>query len=400
MNNILSISEITGKIKGTLERNFDDINIRGEISNYKAHTSGHRYFSLKDENAQISCVIWRSAAAGMTFRPENGMKVVAEGGITVFPPRGNYQINIRKMKPDGLGELYLAYEKLKKDLEEKGWFDLSTKQSLPFIPLNIGVSTSPTGAAVRDIISTIKRRFPAAEIIFRPTIVQGDASSKDIVNAITDLEAYNPDLIIIGRGGGSIEDLWAYNTYEVAQKIHDCDIPIISAVGHETDFTIADFVADLRAPTPTGAAEMATPKTEEYLFELLDQYQNFFSDKIKNKVDEFAEIIERFSGERVKNIIKSRINYEIQRSDNLEDKIKKSFKYNFNNLKAKLNNLENTIKLSDPKRPLQKGYALLKKGDQVIGKKESIKDFKEFEIHRLNETAQVKLKKVFPKEMF
>lgn len=400
MNNILSISEITGKIKGTLEQSFDDITIRGEISNYKAHSSGHRYFSLKDENAQISCVIWRSAAANMSFRPENGMKVVADGGITVFPPRGNYQINIRKMSPDGLGELYLAYEKLKKDLEEKGWFDSNAKKPLPLIPLKIGVSTSPTGAAVRDIISTINRRFPAAEVFFRPTVVQGEASSPDIVNAISDLEAYNPDVIIIGRGGGSIEDLWAYNTLEVAKKIHDCDIPIISAVGHETDFTIADFVADLRAPTPTGAAEIATPKTFEYLVEILDQYHNFFSDKIKNRIKEYSEIIERFTGDRVKNIIKNRINYEIQRSDNFEERIKKGFKYSFNNSKVKLNSLENTIKLSDPKRPLKKGYALLKKGDKVIGKKESIKDFKEFEIHRLNETAQVKLKKLFPKEMF
>lgn len=400
MNNILTISEITGKIKGTLEKNYDDITIRGEISNYKAHSSGHRYFSLKDENAQISCVVWRSTAAGLNFRPENGMKVIADGGITVFPPRGNYQINIRRMRPDGLGELYLAYEKLKNELEEKGWFDASRKRVIPQIPQKIGVSTSPTGAAVRDILSTIKRRLPSANIVFRPTVVQGAGSSLDIVKAIDELNSENPDVIIIGRGGGSIEDLWAYNTLEVAESIYKSKAPIISAVGHETDFTIADFVADLRAPTPTGAAEMSTSKTEEYLLEIIEQYKNFFDDRIKNKIKENKDTIERFTGERVKNILKSRINFEIQRADNLEDTIKKSFKFKFDKIKTHINNLESLIKLSDPKRPLQKGYALLKKGDKVIGSKESIKEFKDFEIHRLNETAQVKLKKVFPKEMF
>ncbi|MDC1068261.1 exodeoxyribonuclease VII large subunit [Candidatus Kapabacteria bacterium] len=400
MQNILSISELTGRIKGTLESNFDSIVIRGEISNYKAHSSGHKYFSLKDEGAQISCVIWRSAASKMNFSPENGMKVVAEGGISVFAPRGNYQINITNMKPDGLGELYLAYEKLKNDLEESGWFNHDLKKQIPNIPLKIGISTSPTGAAVRDIISTIKRRFNSAEIVFRPTIVQGSASSNDIVNAIKDLSEKKPDLIIIGRGGGSIEDLWAYNTYEVAESIFNCEIPIISGVGHETDFTIADFVSDIRAATPTAAAEIATPKTKDYLNDILISYNSYFKDKLSEKIKSVNEIIEQFTGERVKNSIKSRINYEVQKLDNLETLMQGNYALKFERIKNKLNSLNQTIFFSNPHRPLEKGYALLKKGDKIIGKSESIKSYKEFDILRLNETAKVKLAKVFPKEMF
>jgi exodeoxyribonuclease VII large subunit len=261
-----------------IKRKFDadphlqDIFVKGEISNYKQHSSGHMYFTLKDDKARILAVMFSSYARSMKFYPENGMKIIVRGEISVYEPSGQYQIYVKEMRPDGIGELFLAYEQLKQKLESEGLFALERKKAIPPFPKTVGVITSPTGAAVRDILTTIKRRFPIAKILVFPALVQGENAAPSIVKAIEMANrTADIDVLIAGRGGGSIEELWAFNEEQVARAIFASKIPIISAVGHETDFTIADFVADLRAPTPTAAAEMAVPHIDELLERVLQR---------------------------------------------------------------------------------------------------------------------------------
>jgi exodeoxyribonuclease VII large subunit len=270
----LSVTALTKYIK----RKFDadphlrDIHVRGEISNFKQHSSGHMYFTLKDEKARILAVMFSSQSRLMKFSPENGMKVIVKGDITIYEPSGQYQIYIKEMQPDGIGELFLAYEQLKNRLEKEGLFALDKKKAIPQYPKTVGIITSPTGAAIRDIITTIKRRYPIANILVFPALVQGENAAPSVAKAIERANKMKEiDVLIVGRGGGSIEELWGFNEEMVARAIHKSAIPIISAVGHETDFTIADFVADLRAPTPTGAAEMAVPHIEELLERVLQR---------------------------------------------------------------------------------------------------------------------------------
>lgn len=255
-----------------IKRKFDadphlkDIWVKGELSNFKMHSRGHMYFTLKDEGARIAAVMFAGQNASLKFMPENGMKVLLRCEISVYEPSGNYQIYVKEMQPDGIGSLYLAYEELKKKLEKEGLFDEKHKQQVPKYPSEIGVITSPTGAAVRDILTTIKRRYPSAKVIIIPALVQGINAGPSVVKAIRQANSLGTlDVIIAGRGGGSIEELWAFNEEIVAREIFSSKVPIISAVGHETDYTIADFVADLRAPTPTGAAELAVPHFADLL---------------------------------------------------------------------------------------------------------------------------------------
>lgn len=260
---VFSVSQVTGYIKRLIDSDMylNDIYIKGEISNFKLHSGGHIYFTLKDGEAVMSGVMFRSNAARLKFMPENGMKVIVGGRISVYGRSGSYQLYAEEMEPAGKGELYLAYEQLKAELEKRGVFDAKYKKPIPKHPKCVAVITSPTGAAVRDIINVISRRNNAVEIVVVPTLVQGESAEEDIVSSIKTAAAWGgADTIILGRGGGSIEDLWAFNTVGVARAVFDCDIPIISAVGHETDFTITDFVADLRAPTPSAAAELAVPE--------------------------------------------------------------------------------------------------------------------------------------------
>lgn len=261
-----------------IKRKFDadphlqDLYVKGEISNFKKHSSGHMYFTLKDEKARILAVMFSSYSRTMKFVPENGMKIIIRGEISVYEPSGQYQIYVKEMRPDGVGELFLAYEQLKQKLELEGLFALERKKPIPLFPKTVGVITSPTGAAIRDIITTIKRRFPIASILVFPALVQGENAAPSIVKAIEKANKMKEiDVLILGRGGGSIEELWAFNEEAVARAIFSSPLPIISAVGHETDFTIADFVADLRAPTPTGAAELAVPHLEELLERVLQR---------------------------------------------------------------------------------------------------------------------------------
>ncbi|MFE4238511.1 exodeoxyribonuclease VII large subunit [Peribacillus butanolivorans] len=270
----LSVSALTKYIKRKFDADphLQNVYIKGEISNFKQHTSGHMYFTLKDEKARLLSVMFAANNKGMKFLPENGMKVLVKGDISLYEASGQYQLYVKSMAPDGVGDLYLAYEQLKKKLEEAGLFLAEHKKTIPLYPKSVGVITSPTGAALRDILTTIKRRYPIAKIIVYPALVQGNNAAKSIAQAITMANSRaESDVLIVGRGGGSIEELWAFNEEIVAESIYDSDIPIISAVGHETDFTIADFVADMRAPTPTGAAELAVPHLNEILERLMNR---------------------------------------------------------------------------------------------------------------------------------
>ncbi|CAH0178095.1 Exodeoxyribonuclease 7 large subunit [Peribacillus sp. Bi96] len=270
----LSVSALTKYIKRKFDADphLQNVYIKGEISNFKQHTSGHMYFTLKDEKARLLSVMFAANNKGMKFQPENGMKVLVKGDISLYEAGGQYQLYVKSMAPDGVGDLYLAYEQLKKKLEAAGLFLSEHKKTIPQYPKTVGVITSPTGAALRDILTTIKRRYPIAKIIVYPALVQGNNAAKSIAKAISKANARaESDVLIVGRGGGSIEELWAFNEEIVAESIYDSDIPIISAVGHETDFTIADFVADMRAPTPTGAAELAVPHLNEILERLMNR---------------------------------------------------------------------------------------------------------------------------------
>ncbi|QHA92510.1 exodeoxyribonuclease VII large subunit [Bacillus sp. N1-1] len=269
----ISVTALTRHVKRMIDNEpaLQDVWLRGELSNVKLHNRGHLYFTVKDDKSRVQAVMFAGNNRHMKFKPESGMKVLIRGEISVFEPYGQYQLYAKEMQPDGIGNLYLAYGELKRKLEFEGLFSENLKQQIPRYPTEIGVITSPTGAAIRDIFTTIKRRYPAARITVFPVLVQGSRAKGSIVQAIEMANAMNMiDVLIVGRGGGSIEELWAFNEEEVARSIANSKVPIISAVGHETDFTIADFVSDLRAPTPTGAAELAVPSVVE-LKERVDQ---------------------------------------------------------------------------------------------------------------------------------
>src|SRR4029434_3763841 len=268
---IFTVSELTSELKGLMEGRFPSVWLSGEISNFRPHSSGHFYFCLKDASAQIQAVMFRGANRLLKVKLEDGMEVVGNGRLTVYEPRGSYQIVLEYLEPKGLGALQLAFEQLKQRLEAEGLFKAERKRPLPLLPRRIGIITSPTGAAIRDMIHVLKRRHASVEILLRPVNVQGAEAAPEIAAALAEIgDLEDVDLIIVGRGGGSIEDLWAFNTEIVARAIFTSPVPVISAVGHEIDFTIADFVADLRAPTPSAAAEIAVPRKSELVGQVMD----------------------------------------------------------------------------------------------------------------------------------
>lgn len=284
---IATVSQINGYIKKILDNNIilNDIWIKGEISNFKLHYSGHMYITLKDEGGVLKAVMFRASASKLAFTPEDGMRVLARGRISVYESGGSYQLYINEMIPDGVGDLYIAFEQMKKRLDSEGLFNPEYKKPLPAFPECVGVVTASTGAAVRDIINVITRRYPYTKILLYPALVQGNGAADSVASGIEYFNsAKNADVLIVGRGGGSIEDLWAFNEERVARAIFASEIPIISAVGHETDFTIADFVADLRAPTPSAAAELAVPSQTELLSQLAT-----YGVRMKNHMSKLVE---------------------------------------------------------------------------------------------------------------
>jgi exodeoxyribonuclease VII large subunit len=386
---ILSVSQLTHSISLALEENIGYVNVQGEISNFKAHSSGHRYFTLKDESAQVSCTMWKNRQ--LAFTPTDGMKVIIDGRLTVYPPRGQYQIECDSIRKVGIGDLYARFEELKLKLQSLGYFDQSIKKRIPSIPLHIGVATSPTGAAVRDIFSTIERRMPACTVYFRPTLVQGDGSAEDIVRAIRDLQDTPSEVIIIGRGGGSLEDLWAFNMEIVADAIFNATVPIVSAVGHETDFTIADFVADVRAATPTAAAELVTARSLVELFGNIDysiaRIKELIDDEIQNSRYNVDSILNSYSFRRIMDKVK--INR--QKTDELELQLGKSAMRRIVQLGARLDGFAARCKALYPLSPIDKGFALLKHDGKIIPSDKSLIEFDEISILRSIEEARVKV---------
>ena len=282
----ISVSELTKQIKLTLEENFSEVSVIGEMSNFKAHVSGYWYFNLKDANAVISCAMWKGLNNYVFFTPQDGMKIIVSGRITVYPPRGSYQIDVRSMKPAGVGELQAAFEMLKRKLADEGLFDEIHKKPMPSFPQKIGIVTAKDGAAFQDMISVAERRFPLVELVISPARVQGSGAAESIVESIKLLNKQKDiDLIIIARGGGSIEDLWAFNEEIVAREIFASKIPIITGIGHEVDFTISDFVADLRAPTPSAAMEIATPDKDDF-FVFINEFSYNSSQKLEELCSE------------------------------------------------------------------------------------------------------------------
>lgn len=393
----LTVTALTRYLKHKFEQdpNLIKVYIKGEISNFKAHTTGHFYFSIKDDNSKINAIMFRTNASKLGFIPKEGMKVLVSGSIRIYEATGNYQIYVDDLIEDGVGNLYIAFEKLKKKLSGEGLFDPKYKKELPKIPSKIGIVTASTGAAIKDILSTIKRRFPICETYLFPCLVQGENASKDIVAKLKQADNYGVDVIIIGRGGGSFEDLNCFNDEELARTIFDAKTPIISAVGHEIDFTISDYVADFRAPTPTGAAEVAVPnkldllnninqfkirlnesviKKINYLKLYLDNFKNSFVIKNPNIMYENKKQELDLLNEKIIRVINEKLEKEKIRLF----QIKNNYLLNnpeilYKDKRINLNNLIEKLELINPLNTLKRGYTLTYKDKKVIS---SVKDLK------------------------
>ncbi len=385
------------KMRFDTDENLQTIFLKGEISNFKAHTSGHLYFSLKDETSKINAIMFSRNASKLNFMPKDGKKVLVTGRVSIYEASGSYQIYVEEMLEDGLGNLYIAFEKLKEKLKEEGLFKEEHKKKIPRIPERIGIITAPTGAAIKDILSTIRRRFPIATTILFPSLVQGENAKEDLVKNIKLSEHYDLDVLIIGRGGGSIEDLWPFNEEMVARAIYECKIPIISAVGHEIDYTISDFVADLRAPTPTGAAELAVPEKEELMSYLL-QLKIRLGKTLMEKIKTAKASLERFQNSYVLKNPMALFEIESQKLDTLKETLnatmlhfleKKRFLFEHKKnsylflypealYKEKENALMHNIQkleLLNPLRVLKRGYAIpYQKGNILHSVKEVKKE--------------------------
>ncbi len=382
------------KFKFDNDPNLNNVFLKGEISNFKAHTRGHLYFTIKDEGSRINAVMFASNASKLKFNLEDGMKVLVTGRISVYEATGGYQIYVDDLVIDGLGNLYLEYEKLKKKLASEGLFDPAKKKKIPKFPNRVGIITAPTGAAIRDILSTIKRRWPICETILLPSLVQGKEAAPEIVKQIKNAEAYNLDLLIIGRGGGSIEDMWCFNDEEVARAIFDCTIPTISAVGHEIDFTITDFVADLRAPTPTGAAEMGVPNQKDFI-EFLNQVKiriynsglKIINDRskkldslrnnyiLKNPISIYEIKEQKFDTlyEKLNMIMTNRLVVEKNNLNQYKDKLNISIEKNLDKKKNTFTNFINKLEVLNPLLTIKRGYSITKIDNKVINSIKKIK---------------------------
>ena len=376
--NAVTVTQLNKYIKDRFDEdeNLNAILVKGEISNFKNHYTGHLYFTLKDENSLIKCIMFKSYAERVAFKPKDGMQVMVFGSVSVFERDGAYQIYVKSMLEDGKGDLHEKYEKLKKQLEAEGLFDESHKKPIPLYPKEVGVITSQTGAVIRDIINVSTRRNPNVHIRLLPVPVQGTGAGEKIAEKIRVMnEKKLADVIIVGRGGGSLEDLWPFNEEIVARAIYESEIPIISAVGHETDFTIADFVADLRAPTPSAGAELAVPDVYE-LRQKINSYQNRSRNALKKKIELMRLRYEKCIKSRVFTDSTRKIKEQYMIIDTyikrLESKIKiiqKDRKTQFIKLISKLDTLS-------PLKTLQRGYSLTEKEGKII---KSVKDLKKDE---------------------
>ena len=397
-----SVGELNSYIKNVIEsdRNLAAVTVKGEISNFVAHTSGHLYFSLKDETGQIKAVMFRTSATRLKFVPENGMKVTAHGSVSVYSQGGTYQLYVNSLSPDGVGALYLAYERLKAKLDAEGLFSEYHKKPIPRFPRSVGVITSPTGAAVRDIINVTGRRYPGAVIYLYPSLVQGEGAEDELIRALDYFERSGlADVIIIGRGGGSIEDLWAFNGERLARRIYSHSVPIISAVGHETDFTICDFVADMRAPTPSAAAEIAVPDVRE-----LEIYLDTLTDRaaraLKKCAERKRERLEYLTGNRIFREPHAFIEPKARRLDELYKELVMKCERGIEKRRGELRVGAERLQALSPLSVLSRGYAVLEKDGKTVKSVSGVKVGDELSLRLTDGTVGVSVteKKKFPRK--
>ena len=396
----LTVSELNGYIKRIFDsdRTLSAVTVKGEISNFVNHKSGHLYFSLKDSDSQIRAVMFRSSAQRLKFLPESGMKVLLHGSVAVYQRDGSYQLYVNSIEPDGIGSLYLAYEQLKEKLSGEGLFDDIYKKDIPRFPEKIGVITSSTGAAVRDIINVTGRRYPPAKIYLYPSLVQGDGAVENLISALDYFEKTKlVDVIIIGRGGGSIEDLWAFNSEQLARKIFSMSIPIISAVGHETDFTICDFVSDLRAPTPSAAAELAVPDIRELIIRV-DGMTERLSGALIHLLVRKREKLDIISSSTVlKNpleIINAKRDLLSEKQNKISLKIKEIIEQKRMNLVLKTEKLN----AMNPLSVMARGYAVAEKDGAIIKKVKDVAPRDVLRVRFSDGTADARVTKITKKK--
>jgi len=380
---VLSVSQINFYIKSIIENDgsLQFVLVTGEISNLTVHQrSGHIYLSLKDSNSVISAVMFAGNARRLRFRLENGMKVICHGRISVYEPSGRYQLYIEDMQPDGVGALTLAFEQLKKSLAQKGLFDNAHKKPLPKFPKTIGVITSPTGAAVQDITNIIRRRFPSADIVLAPVLVQGESAPEQLVRAVNKFSASKiADVVIIGRGGGSAEDLWAFNDEQLAYAVYNCETPIISGVGHETDFTVCDFVADVRASTPSAAAELAVPdrqelmsyyfKQKQYISAMLDRKIKTAQLRLENQQRRMSASSPKLKAEQLEKQLSAK-----------SEKLTRFMNIYISDKENKLIAAKGKLDGLNPFNVLNRGYAIAEKDEKIITSSKQLKDGDDFTV--------------------
>ncbi|RXJ76462.1 exodeoxyribonuclease VII large subunit [Arcobacter sp. F155] len=369
MNSPISVSTLNTQIKSLLETTFINVSVEGEISNLTYHNSGHIYFSIKDEKSTISCVMFKGNAKYLKFRLEVGQKIIVSGTITVYTPRGSYQLMCSKIEPSGQGALALAYEQLKAKLQAKGYFDQERKKRLPLFPKKIALVTSPTGAAIEDMKKVATNRWPLIELVLIPTLVQGESSKFDIVDSIRYANSLDVDLIVVGRGGGSIEDLWAFNEEIVADAIFSCSKPVISAVGHETDFLISDFVADVRAATPSNAMEISLPDINEnriYLDNITMDFDNRLKNIIARKEVELKNMYSLFE----QNSLDAKFNFISEQIKVLKERFTNLLRQNIQNKQSRIELLKEQLLLSNPDRKYKTGYAQLSINNKIVNLEE------------------------------
>lgn len=413
----ISISQLTRYIKFKFDHDehLGHVFLRGEISNFKAHTRGHYYFTLKDETSRINAVMFSSNASKLLFRPTDGMKVLVTGRVSVYEATGGYQIYVEDMVEDGVGNLYVQFEELKKKLQQEGLFDPSKKKKIPKIPKTVGIITAPTGAAIRDILSTIKRRWPITKTILFPSLVQGASAAPEIIKQIKKAQEFDLDVLIVGRGGGSIEDMWCFNDEQVARAIYACKIPVISAVGHEIDFTISDFVADLRAPTPTGAAEMAVPNISDF-YQYFGQIELRLEQAIMTMITSKKDQLETLKKSYILTNPIAMYQVKEQRFDSLFEKIHllmNSIIANEKNscqiLKQKLeNNIQkvleneqhrylhalNKLEILNPLLTIKRGYSITRNQDHVVTSIQQVKPHDKIEIEVTDGLIEARVEEV------
>lgn len=393
--NAVTVTQLNKYLKDRFDEdeNLNAILVKGEISNFKNHYTGHLYFTLKDENSLIKCIMFKSYAEKLTFKPKDGMKVMVFGTVSVFERDGVYQIYAKAMRQDGLGSLYEAYEKLKADLEKEGLFDEAHKKKIPFMPNTIGVLTSNTGAVIRDIINVSTRRNPNVHIRLYPVPVQGPGAAEKIANGIKFMnENHLADVLIIGRGGGSLEDLWPFNEEIVARAIYDSEIPIISAVGHETDFSISDFVADLRAPTPSAAAELAVANISDVKY-TLEQYNNRYKNALKKKIEVMRLSYEKCMARPAFKNPTQKINEKLIVVDMKVKSLQTSINLKLKEERTKFVKEVTRLDSLSPLKTLSRGYSIVTTQNGNIAKSvEDLKKDDEVKIRLIDGEKQAKIK--------